>query len=132
MHGAWIETCKPAFGAELADRFAMAKSVAHSPEGDDQAFCAAVTAHLTDVLGTDGALIIPTIGAIAPRLDDPDAVFATFRDRTLALCCIAGLARLPQVQVPAGKVDGAAVGLSIIGPAGSDRALLRLAARATR
>ena len=132
VHGAWIESRKPAFGAELADRFAMAKSVAHAPEGDDPAFRASVTAHLAALLGNDGALVIPTIGAIAPRLDDADDAFATFRDRTLTLCCIAGLARLPQVQVPAGSLDGAAIGLSVIGPAGSDRALLRLAARAVR
>jgi amidase len=30
------------------------------------------------------------------------------------------------VQLPAGRVDGAAIGLSLIGPRGSDRALLQL------
>jgi amidase len=50
-----------------------------------------------------------------------------FRDRTLSLTSIAGLGRLPQVQIPAGLVEGAAIGLSLIGPRGSDRALLRLA-----
>jgi amidase len=45
----------------------------------------------------------------------------------LSLTCIAGLGRLPQVQVPAGLVGGATVGLSLVGPRGSDRALLALA-----
>jgi len=55
------------------------------------------------------------------------AELAEFRDRTLSLTCIAGLAYLPQVQIPVGKVRGAPIGLSLIGPRGSDRALLELA-----
>ena len=128
-HGAWIESRKPRFGPEIAERFALAKSVAATPEGDDQDFRARVAAHLDRVLGLNGVLLIPSAGTIAPRLDMSKEDLAQFRDRTLSLTSIAGLGRLPQVQVPAGKVDGAAVGLSLIGPRGSDRALLRLAER---
>jgi amidase len=126
-HGAWIESHKPRFGPEIAERFALAKSVSATPEGDDQEFRARVAAHLDRVLGLDGVLLIPTAGTIAPRLDMSKEELAQFRDRTLSLTSIAGLGRLPQVQMPAGKVDGAAVGLSLIGPRGSDRALLALA-----
>jgi amidase len=35
---------------------------------------------------------------------------------------------VPQVQIPAGLVDGAPVGLSLLAARGSDRALLKLAA----
>lgn len=128
-HGAWIESRKPSFGPEIAERFALAKSVSATPEGDDREFRARVAAHLDRVLGLDGVMLIPTAGTIAPRLDMSKEALAQFRDRTLTLTSIAGLGRLPQVQLPAGKVDGAAVGLSLIGPRGSDRALLRLAER---
>ena len=126
-HGAWIESRKPAFGPEIAERFALAKSVSATPEGDDRDFRARVAAHLDRVLGLNGVLLIPTAGTIAPRLDMSKEELAQFRDRTLTLTSIAGLGRLPQVQLPAGNVDGAAVGLSLIGPRGSDRALLALA-----
>jgi amidase len=126
-HGAWIESRKPRFGPEIAERFALAKSVAAMPEGDDQEFRARVSAHLDRVLGLDGVLLTPTAGTIAPRLDMSKEDLAQFRDRTLTLTSIAGLGRLPQVQIPAGTVDGAAVGLSLIGPRGSDHALLMLA-----
>ena len=126
-HGAWIESRKPRFGPEIAERFALAKSVSATPEGDDRDFRARVAAHLDRVLGLDGVLLIPTAGTIAPRLDMSKEDLAEFRDRTLALTSIAGLGRLPQVQLPAGKVDGAAIGLSLIGPRGGDRALLALA-----
>lgn len=127
QHGAWIESRKPRFGPEIAERFALAKSVSATPEGDDQDFRAGVSAHVDRVLGLDGVLLTPTAGTIAPRLDMSKEDLAQFRDRTLSLTSIAGLARLPQIQIPAGKVDGAAIGLSLIGPRGSDRALLGLA-----
>jgi len=124
--GAWIEARKPKFGPEIAERFALAKSVSATPEGDDQEFRTRVAAHLDRLLGMDGVLLTPTAGTIAPRLDAGKEELAQFRDRTLSLTSIAGLGRLPQVQIPAGLVDSAAVGLSLIGPRGSDRALLRL------
>ncbi|HWA51237.1 MAG TPA: amidase family protein, partial [Dongiaceae bacterium] len=126
-HGSWVEACRPGFGPEIAERFNLAKSVAQTSPGDDQEFRAKVAAHLDGVLGQDGVLLIPTAGAIAPKLDASTEELAQFRDRTLSLTAIAGLGRLPQVQIPAGLVDGAAIGLSLIGPRGSDRALLALA-----
>jgi amidase len=127
VHGAWIDSRKPRLGPEIAERFALAKSVSATPEGDDQEFRDKVAAHLERLLGLDGVLVIPTAGTIAPRLDATKEELAAFRDRTLSLTSIAGLGRLPQVQIPAGLVDGAAVGLSLIGPRSSDRALLALA-----
>ena len=50
----------------------------------------------------------------------------------MMLTCIAGLCGLPQITIPAGVVDGCPVGLGLIGPAGSDRALLELAVRQGR
>ncbi|HKP23211.1 MAG TPA: amidase family protein, partial [Dongiaceae bacterium] len=126
-HGPWIESRKPKFGPEIAERFALAKAVSATPEGDDRDFRAGVSAHLERVLGLDGVLLIPTAGTIAPRLDMSKEELIQFRDRTLTLTSIAGLGRLPQVQLPVGNVDGAAVGLSLIGPRGSDRSLLALA-----
>ncbi|MEC8793599.1 MAG: amidase family protein, partial [Pseudomonadota bacterium] len=50
-----------------------------------------------------------------------------FRTAALELLCPAGLAGLPQVSLPAGTVDGAPVGLSLIGPPGGDGQLLAMA-----
>ena len=44
-----------------------------------------------------------------------------------ALTCIAGHSGLPQVSLPAAEVEGCPVGLSFIGWAGGDEALLDLA-----
>ena len=57
----------------------------------------------------------------------PDLVLEFFRANTMALTCISGHTGLPQVTVPAAEVDGCPVGLSFIGWAGGDEALLDLA-----
>ena len=45
----------------------------------------------------------------------------------IVVSLIAGLGRLPQISIPAGRVEGCPVGLSLIGARGSDALLLDLA-----
>lgn len=126
-HGRWIENVKPKFGPEIKQRFELARTVAASEEGDDRARRRQISLHMSEWLGDDTVLVLPTVATIAPSLKSSPEELASFRDRTLALTSIASLARLPQVQIPVGRVEGGAVGLSIIGPRGSDRDLLALA-----
>jgi amidase len=51
----------------------------------------------------------------------------SFRVRTMRLTCIAGLAGLPQVSIPARTLTGCPVGLAFIGWRGGDEQLLDLA-----
>ena len=51
----------------------------------------------------------------------------SFRVRVMRLTCMAGLGALPQMNLPAGTVDGCPAGLSLIAWAGGDEALLDLA-----
>jgi amidase len=43
------------------------------------------------------------------------------------LLCVAGLAGLPQVSLPLATHQGAPLGISLVGPEGSDRSLVKLA-----
>jgi amidase len=45
----------------------------------------------------------------------------------MSLLCIAGLARLPQISLPLGRVNGCPVGLSLVACRGGDTMLLALA-----
>jgi len=45
----------------------------------------------------------------------------------MSLLCIAGLARLPQVNLPVARLDGCPLGLSLIAARGGDMMLLALA-----
>jgi amidase len=127
--GEWIEREKPRFGPEIAERFAMSKEAATKSDGGEAEMRRTVTRRLDDMLSAGGILLLPTAADIAPLKAASAVDFAGFRDRTLSLTCIAGLARLPQVTLPIGKVRGAPVGLSLIARRGRDRALLDLASR---
>ena len=77
-------------------------------------------------------LALPTAPCIAPLLHSSEEELESFRVRAMRLTCIAGLGGLPQVSLPIGTVAGAPVGLSFIGWAGGDEALLALAVRLAR
>jgi len=129
QHGAWIEREQPRFGPEIAARFEWARGVAQQPPGGEAERRVAFAARLGTVLAEAGLLMLPSAPDIAPLRGLAGPSSQGFRDRTLSLTCIAGLARLPQLSLPAGRVQGCPVGLSLIGPWGSDRALLDLAAQ---
>jgi amidase len=92
-HGAWIESENPRFGPEIAERFAMSKEAAAKLDSGEAELRRTITRRLDDMLSADGILIIPTAADIAPLKSMSAADSAGFRDRTLSLTCIAGLAR---------------------------------------
>jgi len=126
-HGDWIERRKPRFGADVAARFRIASKITDA----DVALAAprreAVTRHMAELLADGAVLCEPTAPGPAPLKASPAEVLEEARYHAHALCCIAGLARLPQITIPAGEVDGAPVGLSLIAAQGGDAMLLRLA-----
>jgi amidase len=130
QHGAWVEGTRPRFGPEIAARFEWARAVAAQPPGPEAARRTSFSGQMTGMLREAGVLLLPSAPEIAPWRGLEGTAAQRFRDRTLSLTCIAGLARLPQVSLPAeNRVNGCPVGLSLIGPRGSDRALLALAAQ---
>jgi amidase len=127
VHGAWIEKARPRFGPEIAARFEWARGIAGQPASDEVERRRAFGQRMAAILTTTGVLLLPSAPDIAPLRGLEGASSQSFRDRTLSLTCVAGLARLPQISLPAGRVNGCPVGLSLIGPRGCDRALLQLA-----
>ena len=63
----------------------------------------------------------------APLAAQPLSVLDPLRDRITCLCAQGGHAGFPQVNLPGATVDGLPVGLSIIGPRGSDATLVAVA-----
>lgn len=131
-HGAWIDRVQPQFSPDITHRLKLAKQLSGIPIEGDDGLRDRVTAHLDQLL--DGAaILLPTAPCLAPLKDASAAVFTDFRDRVIGLTTIAGLARLPQVQIPLGLAEDengkAPIGLSLIGRRGTDLALLALAER---
>jgi amidase len=126
-HGTWAREPGRDLSPAVADRIELAATV--TPDAIALAWRERerLTARLHALLGKDGVLVIPTAHDLPPFRDAPVAAQMAFRDRTLALTCVASLCRLPQVNIPAGTLDGIPIGLSLVGAPYQDAALLAAA-----
>jgi amidase len=127
--GPLIERFKPPLGPGVAERFEWSKGVTDEQFASGTAYRARFVAHLAALLGSDGVLVLPTLPDIAPRCSDDVATLERYRNRSIQLLCVAGLSGFPQLSMPLGQRLGAPLGLSLLGPAGSDRSLVSLAER---
>ena len=128
VHGDWVSSTNPDFGAGIGARFAMAKGIT-----DDEFAWAvrqrtAITSRMQDLIGADSVMVLPTSPGPAPRRNSDQATQDDFRARALEMLCPAGHAGLPQLSMPAGVVDGGPVGLSLIAPQNGEETLMAVAA----
>ncbi len=123
--GPWIDAVRPRFGPSIAARFADAAGITAADAARWQPWRARTAARLAALLPPDTALLLPTAPVPALPLAADGDVIGDFYARALTLTSVAGHAGLPQVTWPAARVGGLPVGLSLIGAAGRDRALLR-------
>jgi len=129
VHGGWIRGTEAGFAPAVAARWRFASGVGSDAAQQAWAAIADVRSRVRSVIGSDGVALVPSAASVAPlRAAAPEAVDAV-RMRTLRITCIAGLAGLPQVSLPCRGEGGLPIGLSLIGPAGSDLALIALARR---
>lgn len=125
--GALIETHGLVLGASVRERFAWSKAVTDRQVEDSWAIRNQVTAWLADLLGDDGVMVLPTLPDIAPLLTTPEAELEGYRNNAIQLLSLAGLSGFPQLSMPLVRRTGAPLGLSLLGPAGSDLSLIALA-----
>jgi amidase len=128
-HGAMIERYKPPLGPGVGDRFAFGKTMTDAQVEEGRALRAQAAERLRRTVGADGVLVLPTMPDVAPLLTDPEDALNDYRNAAIHLLCLAGLSGLPQISMPLAGRLGAPLGISILGPQGSDLSLVRLAAR---
>ena len=127
VDGPMIERYRPPLGPGVADRFEFAKAVTDGQVAESLAIRSAFRARFSALLGQDTVLILPTMPDVAPLLTESDEALNDYRNRALNLQCLSVLSGLPQVSIPLASRLGAPLGLSIMGPAGSDMSLVTLA-----
>ena len=129
VNGPLIERFCPPLGPGVAERFDWSRQVTDAQFALATIYRERFKRHLADLLGTDGVLVLPTVPDIAPLKDDGGEKMESYRNRSIQMLCIAGLSGFPQISMPLGQRLGAPLGLSLLGPAGSDADLVRLAQR---
>ena len=129
VDGPMIECYRPPLGPGVADRFEFSRAVTDAQVAEAQAIRSALRAQFNAFLARDTVLILPTMPDVAPLLSESDDALNDYRNKALNMLCLSVLSGLPQVSIPLASRLGAPLGLSIMGPAGSDLSLVSLARR---
>ena len=128
-NGAWITANNPVFGPGVRERFEWASRVT----AEDYAAAAQRRSHVRErlygLLGDDTVLAIPTTPSIAPLRNLPSDDLESYRNRALSMLCSSGLSGLPQISLPIADMNGCPLGVSLVAPAGRDKALIEVARR---
>lgn len=126
--GPWVTTHAPKLGPGIKDRIAFASDVTPEQERAARAERDTIVKRLNDILKPGVVLCLPSAPRAAPlKGTATSTIEITYRHQAICLLCIAGLGGLPQVTLPMTEIDDLPLGVSLIGAAGSDRQLLRLA-----
>lgn len=128
--GEWISVEGRRIGQGIYDRFVFGKTVSAAEVSEETQRRDAFRRALGDLLGDDGILVLPTVPCAAPLADSSVEEKGAFRERAIRLLCWSGLSGFPQISLPLGSVGAggasAPFGISLLGPAMSDMALIRL------
>ncbi|NGO51729.1 amidase family protein [Allomesorhizobium camelthorni] len=126
VHGDWISRKDRGLGPGVRERFEFGATLGREVAASETQRRTAFRAELAGLLGNDGFLVLPTVPSAAPPKDLPAEDLQAYRERALRLLCLSGLSGFPQITLPIGEVHGAPFGISLLGPAESDLALIRL------
>jgi amidase len=130
--GGFITRAKPKLGPGIRERMEFAATITADLAGAARKVVASARAHIRALVPPGTFMALPTSPSIAPQMDLSGDELESFRVRVMRLTCMAGLAGLPQMNLPVGTVLGCPAGLSLIGWAGGDEVLLDLAVSLAR
>lgn len=124
-HGEWIKRYNPTFGPDVAERFEWASTLKEEDMSDAKQIRDTITKELTHLLDGQTILVLPTAPGVAPLKNAVGLELQNRRLYTLQMTCLAGLAGLPQLTIPAGYVNQLPVGLSVIAGRNQDQQLVK-------
>lgn len=123
----WIERDNPRFAFSVARGLVLGSMI---PEAERN--WAALTRHeargrLAHLLPAGTILCMPTTPFPAPLKGQTLSSLDRLRERITLLCAHGGLTGVPQVTIPAARIEGLPVGLSVVGGHGTDASLVAVA-----
>jgi amidase len=130
--GGFITSRKPNIGPGVKERMQFAATVSTAQADASRAVVSKARDHIRQVAVPGTVLALPTSPSIAPRIEMSGPELEEFRVRVMRLTCTSGISGLPQMSIPGGTINGCPIGLSFIGWAGGDEALLDLACELSR
>ncbi len=128
-HGQTIRRHDLQLGPGVAERFAWSSQISDAQMDEHSTVRHRFSVDFQQLLGEDRVIVLPSMPDIAPLLSDSEEALDNYRNQAIRMLCLAGLSGCPQISLPLMQLDGAPFGFSIVGPRGSDQALIRLSKR---
>jgi amidase len=125
-HGAWISAKERNLGPAVKERFEYGSTIDPASYQAQTKRRDLFRSELADLLKDEGVMVMPTVPSAAPLVSTSFEGSQAYRERCVRLFCLSGLSGFPQITLPLGQVHGAPFGISLLGPKGSDLALIRL------
>lgn len=123
----WVEAANPAMAFSVAAGLVAGSSVPPQEQAWARLMREEARARLRHLLPEGTILCLPTTPFPAPLKGQSIPALQPVRDRITCLCAHGGLAGHPQLSIPGCTVDGAPVGLSLLGPRGAEASLIATA-----
>ena len=123
----WIERANPRFQFSVARNLIQGAAIPAAERAWASLVREEARGRMRQLLPPGTILCLPTTPFPAPLRGQPLSATETLRGRITCLCAHGGLTGVPQVNLPGATVGGLPVGLSIIGPRGSDASLVAVA-----
>ncbi len=130
--GPWIDAHRPLLGPGIRERVAQARALTPEAVAAAASEREAVRERMAALFEQAPVLVLPTVPGAAPLRGLAVDAMERYRRTAMRLLCVSGLIGCPQVSLPLLRADGWPMGLSLLSPPGTDRALLALAERLTQ
>ena len=130
--GAFVTKHRPDIGPGVKERMQFASTVTPAQADASREIVMNARDHIRQIAVSGTVLALPTAPSIAPKIEISGAELEDFRTRVMRLTCTSGISGLPQMSIPGATINGCPIGLSFIGWAGGDEALLDLACELSR
>ena len=123
----WLDSCNPRLAWSVARGLVQGASFTDAERSAAGLMQIEARARMRQLLTPGTILCLPTTPFPAPLKGLPVSALAPLRERLSCLTSHGGLTGVPQLNIPGCVVDGAPVGLSIVGARGTDLDLIRVA-----
>ena len=124
---AWIDRVNPRFSFRVGGMYEAARRITDAEVEAARAERQAIASRMDDLLGAGTVVCLPTTPVVAPLLNEKLSTRREIQRGLFALVSIASTIGAPQISLPLAEVDGIPVGLSLMGPRGSDEMLIAFA-----
>jgi amidase len=124
--GPWVENHWEGISPPVKARFEIAKNLTIDQIRHAQKRWPEITAIINNLLQQNTILVLPTVAGPAPLLTAGLPELEAYRKQCFQLLSISGLCGTPQINIPIAKINGAPIGISLIGAQGSDMDLLHI------